>query len=353
MADAPVDDILGSLRWLIAADTQNPPRDLTPAAPLFTHLRDALPGFETAVRDYGDGCLAFSARRGAPRTLFNVHLDTVPIAPGWSLPPHEVTDAGDRVHGLGTCDIKGAVACLMTAAAATDHPAAFLFTTDEEAGNSAAVRGYLESAPAFERVIVAEPTLARPVLAHRGILSAEARFAGRSGHASGRGISAVHEAARFVAKSLDRSWADDIRLNFGRIEGGQKPNMIAGHCAVRFGFRCPPGEDPTPYLSSLSETAGSHLSALDRRFEGPALPPTGADAAERQARLGDALERLGLSPAHPVDFWTEASLFAAAGFPVAVLGPGDIAQAHTADEWVTKQSLADAYDAYVRILSDG
>ncbi|MEO1309336.1 MAG: acetylornithine deacetylase [Pseudomonadota bacterium] len=348
---APLDQILDDLARLVAHDTQNPPRALTADAPLFDDLRRRLPGFECAVTDFGDGCLAFLAKRGAPRTLFNVHLDTVPVAPGWTHDPFTLHRGDERATGLGACDIKGAAACLFAAAEATDAPTAFLFTTDEEAGDSAAVRGYLATDPDFDRVIVCEPTGARAIGGHRGIYSAEAVFTGQSGHASKPGRSAVHEAARWIAAALEASETADMRLNFGRIEGGLKPNMIAGECRVRFGMRARAGTAPEPVVEQLHALAGDALASLETRFKGPALPETKEALGRQDALLAD-LARLGIETAEPVDFWTEASLFAAAGLPAVVLGPGDIAQAHTADEWVAYANLAAACEAFVRIMTD-
>lgn len=361
--DAPLGQILDDLTWLVGHDTRNPPRDLSVDHPLFEDLRRRLPGFETSVHDYGDGCLAFLAVRGVPNILFNVHLDTVPDAPGWSQDPWTLTRGEDRVVGLGACDIKGAAACLLSVAAASDAPMAMVFTTDEEAGTSVAVRGFLDSGAAapFERVVVGEPTLAKAVTAHRGIFSAQAEFSGVSGHASqgGRGglRSAVHAAAQWISAALESDWAAADRLNFGRIEGGLKPNMVAADCVVRFGLRYAPGSDPGARADVLRALAGEQLASLDTRFHGPSLPGVGGDAGAfhdaqaRQDAMGDWLMGRGVSLAPPVDFWTEASLFSEAGLPTAVLGPGDIAQAHTVDEWVSLDSLAATFAAYMKVVA--
>ena len=351
MTSAPLDTILDDLEVLVSHDTRNPPRDLTVEAPLFTWLTERLPGFETEILDFGDGCLGFYARRGTTDTLFNVHLDTVPMATGWTTDPFTLQRSEDRVTGLGACDIKGAAACLISAAAATDAPAAYLFTTDEEAGKSDAVRGFLRERRDYARVIVGEPTEAKAIPAHRGIVSVEAQFEGRSGHASGGGASAVHAAAAFVTNALAEPWAADFRLNFGRIEGGVKPNMVAADCLVRFGFRGLPGADIDEKLARLKDLAGLQLRLFEKRFEGPPLPVSDPAVRQGQDDLTRWAEGLGLAVGEPVHFWTEASLFAAAGLPALVLGPGNIAQAHAADEFVLHDHLEAAYHAYLRILT--
>jgi acetylornithine deacetylase len=224
-----------------------------------------------------------------------------------------------------------------------------VLTTDEEAGQSTCVRSFLETPLSADLAVIAEPTEGRAVTQHRGIVSGTARFGGESGHASqGPGRSAVHAAVRWMAKCLDSDTAAEVRLNFGRIEGGVKPNMVAASAEVLYGFRPRPGLDHAPVLKELR----GHAPFADHadRFIGPALPSSDeAKAAQKRAR--EAAEVRGLTLGDPVEFWTEASLFAAAGVPAMVLGPGHIGQAHAADEWVAYDSLLATYDAYARIVN--
>lgn len=352
MSNDALDPVLSLLSDLVAINTENPPRAITADGPLAGLFRQALPGFDLTVTDHGEGCITYLLERGAPTTLFNVHLDTVPVAEGWTRPPHNLTHDDDRAYGLGACDIKGAAACLIHLGQTTSFPAAFLFSTDEEAGTSVAVRGFLEGGPDYGRVIVAEPTQSEAIRSHRGIQSGHIRFSGKSGHASAAGTSAVHNAARFIAEALERPWASSNRLNFGRIEGGVKPNMIAASADVLFGFRTLPGGDPDEYLADLSDSLRDKGAELTPRFRGPALPGPAPEAQRGQEEIGAFLSGLGVDLGEPVNFWTEASLFSAAGYPTAVLGPGDIAQAHIADEWVAYDQLMRSHAIYHKILSN-
>ena len=101
-------DILSSLEVLVAADTRNPPRNISPDDSIFEYLQSQLNGFAIKVEDLGEGSLGLLATRGAPRTIFNFHLDTVPDTDGWTKNPFELRIDGDRAIGLGACDIKGA-----------------------------------------------------------------------------------------------------------------------------------------------------------------------------------------------------------------------------------------------------
>ena len=84
------DSILEHLRALVAFDSRNPPRDIPADSGMYAYLADALPGFRQRLVDLGNGCVSLLAVRGAPETVFNVHMDTVPDSPHWSRPPHEL-----------------------------------------------------------------------------------------------------------------------------------------------------------------------------------------------------------------------------------------------------------------------
>ncbi|MFC4728864.1 acetylornithine deacetylase [Coralloluteibacterium thermophilus] len=357
-----LDTTLDHLRALVACDTRNPPREIGTGG-IFDVIRAALPDFRVEVTDHGAGAVSCLAVRGAPKILFNVHLDTVPDSPHWSADPHVLRVDGERAIGLGACDIKGAAAALLAAAAATRGDAAFLFTTDEEANDARCIAAFLARKLPFETVIVAEPTMAEAVLAHRGISSVLMRFAGRAGHASGRqdpAASALHQAMRWGARALDHveslaharfGGLTGLRFNIGRVEGGIKANMIAPSAELRFGFRPLPSMDIDDLLATFAGLAEPAAAEFTETFRGPSLPAGDiAGAEEKRLAARDAADALGLPIGNAVDFWTEASLFSQGGYTTFVYGPGDIAQAHTADEWVALDQLDRYAHSVVRIL---
>jgi acetylornithine deacetylase len=211
---------------------------------------------------------------------------------------------------------------------------------------------------------VAEPTRCEAVLAHRGISSVLLKFRGMAGHASGANAlqaSALHQAMRWGGHALDYVESQShqrfggltgLRFNIGRVEGGIKANMIAPSAEVRFGFR------PLPSMSidALHERFATLLEAgaierYEETFRGPSLPSGEiADAERRRLEARDLADALQFPIGNAVDFWTEASLFSAAGLTAIVYGPGDIAQAHTADEWVELQQLQHYTESVVRVL---
>ena len=346
------------LRALVACDTRNPPRAIGTGG-IFDYLRAQLPDFTCEVADHGAGAVSLFAVRGKPKILFNVHLDTVPDSPHWTANPLELRVAGERAIGLGACDIKGAAAALLTAAAQTRGDAALLFTTDEEANDPRCIAAFLARKLPFAGVIVAEPTRGEAVLAHRGISSVLMRFAGRAGHASGSTeASALHEAMRWGAKALDYVEGQShqrfggltgLRFNIGRVEGGIKANVIAPAAEVRFGFRPLPSMDTDALLAAF-RACGSPVESTET-FRGPPLPAGDtAQAESKRLAARDWADELGLPIGNAVDFWTEAALFSAAGYTAIVCGPGDIAQAHSADEFVELSQLQQITERYIRII---
>jgi acetylornithine deacetylase len=357
-------DILRHLEALVGFDTRNPPRDIGTGG-IFDYLRAQLAGFRIEVSDHGAGAVSMLAVRGAPRRLYNVHLDTVPSSPHWSADPHRLRVTDDRAIGLGACDIKGAAAGLLAAAARTQGDAAFLFSTDEEANDARCINAFLARDHGFEEAIIAEPTRGEAVLAHRGIASVLMKFKGAAGHASGAhamDASALHQTVRWGSRALDYvqqqaharfGGLTGLRFNLGRVEGGIKANMIAPASEVRFGFRPLPSQDidalHATFRGLVPEAALAHY---EETFRGPSLPAGDvAQAEEKRLAARDLADALQLPIGSAVDFWTEASLFSQAGLTAIVYGPGDIAQAHTADEWVALEQLQGYGEQVRRMLS--
>jgi len=358
-----IDAVLQHLARLVAFDTRNPPRAITTGG-IFAYLSDALPGFALTVNDHGAGAVSLLAVRGAPKRVFNFHLDTVPVAEGWTRDPFALAVADGKAHALGACDIKGAAAAMLVAAARTRGDLALLFSSDEEANDPRCIRAFLSTKHGFDEAVVAEPTGCLATTIHRGIVSAAARFTGIPGHASeARALTdnAVHRAVAWSSRAL--ALAADMKsasfgelsglpLNLGRIEGGIKGNVIAGSCEIRFNFRPLPSQSNDELLAMLRAMAPpKHLVALDELFRGPPLPAGKGDEAREQLERARALaQHLALPEGPAVSFWTEASLFSDAGLTALVYGPGDIAQAHGADEWVALDQLERVAQNYVRII---
>ena len=359
--DLSLSRVLGHLEKLVSFDTRNPPRAI--GTGIFDYIAAQLPGFRCTLQDHGDGALSLLAVRGKPTRVFNVHLDTVPSSPGWGADPFKLRVEDKRAIGLGACDIKGAAAGLIAAANATSGDAAFLFSSDEEANDPRCIAAFLAADHGYAEAIVAEPTRCEAVLAHRGISSVLLRFKGEAGHASGAGAlqaSALHQAMRWGSRALGMVEAEShlrfggltgLRFNIGKVEGGIKANVIAPEAEVRFGFRPLPSQDVDELHTRFGACAEGALERYEETFRGPSLPSGDVAMAEDRRLLArDLADELQLPIGNAVNFWTEASLFSRAGMTAIVYGPGDIAQAHTADEWVSLRQLGNYAESIARIL---
>jgi len=352
--------VIGHLSKLVAFDTQNPPRSISVDDEIFDYCEKAVEkAFKTQAWDHGDGHVSWMAVRGRPNVLFNVHLDTVPVGQGWNNDPHQLVVSEGRAYGRGSCDIKGAAAVLLEIAVQSPDHMAMLFTTDEEGAGGCCVSRFIEAglAEPFSQIVVAEPTLCKPVLGHRGFLSVKTRFHGVPGHSSeARALddSATHNMARWAAAALQVARQKKVEpadpgtcMNIGIVNGGTKSNVIAGEAFVHWSARLKPGESNEQFLDEIRACA-ENQDRVDWEipFAGEPLPASGMNS---EAAL-HFCSRHQLQPAADVDFWTEASLFSKAGKPALVLGPGNIAQAHQTDEWVELSQLELAFKRYGELV---
>jgi acetylornithine deacetylase len=299
---------------------------------------------ELAPRSDGDPGAYVFARWGTPRRLINVHLDTVPANAGWSRDPWTPYVAEGKLYGLGSADTKGAIAATLVALdSATPRDFGVLFSGDEEAG-SGVIRAFLAGphAAAIREVIVCEPTARTAGVAHRGVLGQRARLLGPGGHSS----KADHmpkplaRLARFAA-ALDDIGVRRIHdgpphmpgtcLNIAALHGGVAFNVISAHGELEWSLRPYPGFDREGWdreLAALAASIDPQIEILTMIDHVPFACDALAGHVQKFVRSVGAL-----------DFWTEAALWSAAGKDAIVIGPGDIAQAHAADEFVTLDDL--------------
>jgi acetylornithine deacetylase/succinyl-diaminopimelate desuccinylase-like protein len=378
----PVDDVTRLLSDLVAIPSVNPMgRALTGEDVLETRLTDYL---ETWFRGLGVACrrqpvapgrdniLALYQAPAPGRTiLFDVHQDTVPTD-GMTIPPFEPATVGGRLYGRGSCDVKGSMAAMLAAFArlVRERPAGsasvlLACTVDEEFTHTGSSR-LSETDHGAELAIVAEPTLLNLVDCHKGALRWKIRTRGLACHSSTPhlGVNAIYrmgrvlEALESFAGSLSR-FAPDPRLgppslSVGRIEGGQSVNVVPDWCEIEVDRRILPGEEPARCLEQVTRLLSDRLGELDGvEFGQPwvNLPPLSPRAAQWLEPLGDAIAAAtGRRPeVMGVPFGTDAGPLNARGTPCIVFGPGNIAQAHTKDEWIELEQVRLAAQAYYQI----
>jgi acetylornithine deacetylase len=143
-------------------------------------------------------------------------------------------------------------------------------------------------------------------------------------------------------------------LSVGRITGGVSPNTVPDICRIDIDRRLLPGETAEGAAEDLRQYLAGR-TAIDFPFSltqaHAACPPLSpALSGDLVTRLGSAIDAVaGQHKVHPVPFGTDASTIAGAGIPAVVFGPGDIAQAHTQDEWIDLDQLAPAAEILYRL----
>jgi acetylornithine deacetylase/succinyl-diaminopimelate desuccinylase-like protein len=174
------------------------------------------------------------------------------------------------------------------------------------------------------------------------------------------GMARVLEALERHAGELARSTADPIlgppSLSVGRIDGGQSVNVVPDWCEIEVDRRLIPGEDPAASLRAAREMVERHAGAeIQFEFAPPwvHMPPLSALSARWIEPLAGAIESAtGRRPlVKGVPFGTDAGPLSESGTPCVVFGPGDIAQAHTKDEWIDLDEVRLAAEAYFRIAA--
>lgn len=295
------------------------------------------------------------------------HLDTVPVADPAQWQP--VVRRG-RIYGRGACDTKGSVAAMMAAlldlARRGPRPAGveivLLALVDEEF-NQAGSRAVAASGRRADLAIVGEPTGCRVVTAHKGNAWLQISTHGRAAHGSTpeKGRNAVAMMSR-VIQVLSTTGTEALRqrhhpllghptLSLGRIEGGAQPNIVPDHCTLTLDRRLLPGETANTAAREIARwlrRAGlRHTSVANlKHVRCPALATSPSLPLVRQLLRAARCPRPAGAP-----FFCDAAILASAGTPAVVFGPGDVAQAHTADEYVTLTQLQRATDILRRFLA--
>lgn len=300
--------------------------------------------------------------------LFESHLDTV-STDGMTVPPFTLTAAGDRLHGRGACDTKGSGAAMLWALQefarlpARPRNAGIIFSVDEEAGMAGAQAFAARELREFARlrgIIVGEPTQLRPVIAHHGALRWRTVTRGVAAHSADptQGRSAISAMVRVIT-ALEENFIPRANRVFpltGRaaasinvIRGGHAANIVPDRCEIICDRRLVPGETLAQVLAERDAALAGLAVEHDSVQLSPPLPP--ASSAALHAWMQPAFAAAGLDGAAAgAPYATNASHYAAAGAQVVVLGPGDIAQAHTDDEWLDRRALARATALYAALL---
>ena len=298
------------------------------------------------------------------------HTDVVPVdGQIWDSDPFTLRIGDDdRLYGRGTCDMKGFLACAL--ASVPDYkrrrlktPIHLAFSYDEEVGCLGVrpmIAEFGRTLPKPRLTIVGEPTSMQVVDAHKGPVRWLVEVTGRAMHSSMAhlGVNAITYAMRLIGElerieaelkvsaRNDRFEPPYATLQVTRIDGGTATNIVPVTCRFGFDVRSVPGLDVSAIERRLITFAEENCLPEMRRIAPEAtisivrannVPPFGVSAESEIVAL--TLKLAGQNKTHGVSYATEAGLFQDAGSQAIVCGPGDIAQAHAANEWLARDQL--------------
>ena len=360
------DRLVGRLTELVRTPSENPPGDEAAAGALTESFCKDL-GLDVEIHEAEAGRPNVIARTGngrGPTVTYCSHIDVVPVGnPAlWERDPYSAHVADGVMHGRGSADAKGpcsaaleAVNLLLEAGTELNGTLELAFVSDEEAMGFKGA-GWLVEQRIVEPdlAIVGEPTSLRLVRAQRGANWIRLTTHGLAGHGSApeRGRNAINYMSEVVSH-LDDTVPDITHevlggpsINVGTISGGEKVNIIPASCTIEVDRRSIPGETPEDLIAQLetavdlAKTRYPELTAtVELMFAG--MPFEVDPTSELVSTVSVAIEQVMGQPAELVGFRgaSDARFMAEMGAQTIVLGPGDIATAHTAREHINLDEL--------------
>ncbi|MFT8776245.1 MAG: M20 family metallopeptidase [Gluconacetobacter liquefaciens] len=373
-----INRLVSDLAEMIAMPSENPPGHETEVARFVARELEPL-GFEIAIAEYAPDRPNISAtlRNGpGPVFAFNTHMDTVPVGSGWTHEALRMTREGERLYGRGACDCKGSLASMLEAArilatsrAAWSGTLIAVFVADEEVSSQGA-RFYTRDCPAIDFAIIGEPTSNAVFTAHKGSLRPIVLVEGETAHSGTPelGRNAIYDAGRLMARieahhggvirHITHPLVGNASLCVTRIGGGKADNVVPDACELLLDRRLVPGEDEEAakadilaLLERARQEEGIVAKVIGYKPTTGGATQTAPDAPLSVAALA-AASAADIARPGPFGFQGACDLvhFREAGASGVVIGPGDLANAHKPDEFVTIGELADATRIYVDIV---
>lgn len=380
-------DVLGLLADMVAFDTVNSAISgkKAPEAELssFLEARARETGFETRRLPVPNQCsnllILFERNPRLPWLLFDSHLDTVSVS-GMTIDPFAAEIRDGKLWGRGACDTKASGAAMLAALAEYSTlpdgscNVMLLYSVEEEMGMSGIrsfVRGELEGFRGdISGAVVGEPTRLEPVVAHNGVQRYLITTYGKAAHSANpaKGRSAVSDMASLILHleeqyiptlSAEHPLTGKSQCSINVISGGSAVNIIPDRCEIQVDRRIVPGETPGEVIGSLTKHLDGYAAEHDgvridfeASLETPPLTPR--EDGEFLEAIYSALRRTG-RPGKPVGvrYATHAGDLCLAGIQSVVLGPGNIDQGHTKDEWIETVQVEAAAMIYLEIMRHG
>jgi len=317
--------------------------------------------------------------------ILSGHTDVVPTeGQPWDTDPFVLTDKNDgKLYARGSCDMKGFVACCLAAlpemiAAKLERPIYFAFSYDEEIGCLGApylieaFQNFYKEKPAY--AIIGEPSLMQPMIGQKGIYVVDTYVNGSAGHSSRikDEVSAIHEGTRLILwleskmNALienghidDRFYPPHSTLHVGVAKGGIAFNVIADQFHFQWDMRTIPRDKAYDIMKEFESYCRERETILRTKFKDFEIknvelhPPVVALDTAPDMPIVDLVKKLsGVMEWDTVSYAAEAGQFSEAGYQSIICGPGSIAQAHRANEFIAKSELVKGMEFMRKLIKE-
>ncbi len=310
--------------------------------------------------------------------VFSGHTDTVPVNEvHWQSDPYQLIEKNNKLYGIGATDMKGffpvalkAIESMHLTAEKLKSPLILLATADEESGMAGAKAILDAQKPKATYAIIGEPTNLKPIISHKGVLMESIKLIGKSGHSSdpNLGVNAL-DGMSWVLQQL-MIWREELKaehldgrfhipyptLNLGCIHGGEGANKICEACELHIDLRFL----PNMRLDHIRQELSQRLKAIETKLPGikleirplfaglPAFEPNSEN--EHALAFNQTLEKLTKHSSEHVAFGTEAPYLQQLGMNPIIMGPGNIDQAHKANEYISMEQINPAIEILRQLI---
>ncbi len=380
----PSDASLEMIRRLVAFDTTSRDSNLPLIEWVRHYLADHDVACELVLDDTGKKANLYATLgpAGVGGICLSGHTDVVPVdGQDWHSDPFQTVEKDGKLFGRGTCDMKSFVAvCLVFVPEFLKRglttPVHLALSYDEEVG-CIGVRRLIDKLAARpdrpKLCIVGEPTEMKVARAHKGKKSWRCHVRGLECHSSlaPRGVNAVEAAAEIIARwrqmgvrvREERRQDPDFdvpytTLHTGVVRGGTALNIVPKECHFDFEVRHLPADDPDALFAEIKRFAEDELLPPMRAVSPeagftwtPLSATPGLDMAEDDPATVFVKSLTGQNATTKMAIGTEAGLFQRGGIPTIIIGPGSVDQAHTPDEFVALDQVAQC-EEMMRRLAD-
>lgn len=324
----------------------------------------------------------FPGKAGGKSLLFNGHVDVMPAddAEEWTYPPFEPVIADGKMYGRGTADMKGGLMASLMAVqllkdAGAELPGDVVITSvcDEEGGGNGSMQAIMSGQKA-DGVVVCEGTSDELILAHMGFVFFRVEFEGKACHSGGKsnGVSAIDKAVKVMhaLEEKEHQWLLKYKhpllpapnLNVGVIQGGSAGSTVAGDCmfascvhylpnqmsydqvvaefteVVERTAKADPWMEKHPPKITIYQAGGGFEMEQDHPFV-DAFRKAYRDARDKEVKI------VGSPAGCDSRLWRNI-----AGCPTVQFGPGNLAQCHGVDEWVSIDAYLESILIYANLI---